>query len=142
MTEMIGEVLAEGIKVYGRTRAEEARYAYLSNGRDASTGPVKAPAPKSQEYTVPNLELQNYVKRTEVDGEEEYVLVTEHSEHLEKKYVPPPPPSAEELAAAREQKRFMTKIYAGVASVALVVMGVVAVSERRKQPRVYTQIEE
>lgn len=126
MTEMIGEALVQGIRVYGDTRKEEARYAYLAGSRT----PVHNPAPKSEELTVPNLELSNYVKRTEV-GDEQHVLVVDHKEHLEKKFSPPPPPTAEELEAAREQKRFMAKIYAGVASVAMVVVGAVIIVERR-----------
>ncbi len=139
MAEMIGEALVEGIKVYGRTRTEEARYAYLSGGRSAART-VQAPSPKSEELTLPDLELQNYVKRTEVGEDDQYVLVTEHSEHLEKKYVPPPPPTSEELAAHREQKRFMAKLYAGVASVALVVIGAVVITERRNPPRSVTPV--
>jgi len=135
MTEMLGEVLAEGIRTYGNTRREEARYAYLSG----SNKTTRTPTPKAEELTVPDVELNNFVKRSEVGDDGQHVLVVEHSERLEKKFVPAPPPTAEELEAVREQKRYMAKIFAGVASVAMIVVGAVVITERRT-PKVVAQI--
>lgn len=134
MSELIGEALVEGIRVFGRTRTEEARYNYLA-GKNGAVAALPSATPKSEELTLPDVELNNYVKRSEVGEEGEHVLVVEHKERIEKKHVPTPPPTPEEIEAERQQKRYLAKVWGVVASVAITVAGIVIVVERRSPPK-------
>lgn len=140
MTDNIVPAIVEGARLVTNLQRDKARYDYLSSSygtRKTTIGPVTC-----EEETVPTVELNNYVKRSEVEGETGHVLVVEHKEHLEKKRVPAVPPTAEEIAQEREHKKFLAKIWGGVVAVGVVVVGVVIVFERRQSPPALQQARE
>ena len=121
----VGQALTEGVRLLTNAQKEKARYDHLT-AVGTSRGRTK---PVCEEETLPGVELKNYTSRKQLDNGT-HVKVIEHHEFLEKVPVPPMPKSAEEIAQEREDKRFMAKLWAGVASVAVVVVGTVIIVER------------
>ena len=133
MTDIV-PALIEGVKIVANVQKDKNYYDYLASTRG---GKREIETPRREELTLPGVELENYTKRVPVDSNEDYVRVTDHKEYLEKKYVPPSPPTAEEIAEERAHKRFIAKVWGGVASVAIVVGGVVMIvhSKKHDEPR-------
>ena len=122
----VGQALTEGVRLLTNVQKEKARYDYLS---ETSKHNRAARRPVCEEETLPGVELKNYTSRKQLDNGT-HVKVIEHHEFLEKVPVPIAPPTPEEIAQEREEKRFVAKLWAGVASVAIVVVGTVVIVER------------
>lgn len=89
------------------------------------------PTPKYyDEDFAPGVELNNYLKRTP-SSDETYVVVVDHSEHVEKIRQPPTP---EEIAEKKEADNRRLKILAGTGAFLLGVLSLFAWSES-KRPR-------
>lgn len=131
MSDIIAPSIVEGVRLFTNVQRDRARYDYLSSsqsGRKNSISPATC-----EEETVSGIELNNYVKRSEVEGGT-HVHVVEHKEHLEKKRVPAVPPTAEEIAQERDHKKFVAKLWAGVVAVGIVVAGAAVVIDSRQKP--------
>jgi len=128
MSEGYAPVLVEGARLLASVTKEKNRYDYLSSTQGNKRAELKA----FNEETIPGLELNNFITRVQTEGET-HVLVTEHKEYLEKIAVPLPPPTAEEIAQEREDRRFVAQLIAGVASVGIVVGGVLVGIDRWKR---------
>lgn len=130
---------AEVARTVSKTQIEKARYDYLGAGRTNTPRAVQQISPAVDEETLPDVELNSYINRKELEGGT-HVLIVEHKEHLEKVRVPPTPPTPEELAQQREEKRFMAKLWAGTAAVSVAIISVTVViverNSRKIQPTV------
>lgn len=131
MSDSIAPALVESVRLLTNVQRDKARYDYLS---DVSPGPRNNPTRPTicEEETVPGVELKNYVTRSEVEGDT-HVLVIDHKEFLEKKRVPAVPPTAEEIAEQRDHKKLVAKLWAGVASIGILVAGVIVVVDKRNK---------
>lgn len=126
----IAPALLEGARIFANVQRDKIRY---ENSRGSTVSVHRTSiTPQTEEETLPGIELNNYVKRSQVE-EGTHVLVVEHKEHLEKVPEPEVPPTPEELAAFREEKRFMAKLWAGVAAVGIVAVTVAVVVEKRSR---------
>lgn len=139
MNDSIVTGLIEGAKVLANVQTEKARYDYMANRYNT---PSKPAAAVSTEITLPGVKLNNYTTRTQLEDENDgHVKVVEHKEFIEKVPVPPTPPTDEELALEREQKKFVAKLWAGVAAVGIVVVGTIVVIEKSQSRKPATAIE-
>jgi hypothetical protein len=125
MSDHFAPALVEGVRLLTSLERDRLRYTQ----RPSKALPSVTPSP-TEEY-LPNVKLNNYVNREIV--EDTHVLVVEHKEYLEKLAVPP---TDEELAQAREEKKFLAKIWAGVAAISVVVVGttIVIVERSNRKP--------